>query len=332
MPHAFEGYPDGHARAAAARHEDRFVLPDRVRASGAGAHVGGRAADGPHAAAGAARDQRRHAEQEADPTRTAGSRRSRAAPASGGDIVDEIYLSALSRPAERGRAPARWSRARCRAATGARSSRTSRGPCSPPASSCSRIRGQASFRAGRRSECSVVTNLVSREGRTGKARSTAAERLFRGAVPIASLLIASREGTSARQATPAPDYARDVVPILEANCVRCHSPAQQEGGLLLDTYEDLVTRRRQRPGDHAGQCGVEPARRDDRRPREEEDAAERVSCDLTKSRSFARGSMPARDTRRCRRPRSRTGCPRLAQQGAPAAGRSTATRLPPRRR
>ncbi len=85
-----------------------------------------------------------------------------------------------------------------------------------------------------------MTNLVSREGRTENARSTAAERLFRGAVPIALLLIASGEGTSARQATAAPDYARDVVPILEANCVRCHSPAQQESGLLLDTYEDLV--------------------------------------------------------------------------------------------
>jgi mono/diheme cytochrome c family protein len=47
-------------------------------------------------------------------------------------------------------------------------------------------------------------------------------------------------GLSAQQPAPAPDYARDVVPILETNCVRCHSPAQQEGGLLLDTYEDLL--------------------------------------------------------------------------------------------
>jgi WD40 repeat protein len=47
-------------------------------------------------------------------------------------------------------------------------------------------------------------------------------------------------GMFASQTPAAPDYARDVVPILEANCVRCHSPAQQEGGLLLDTYDDLV--------------------------------------------------------------------------------------------
>ena len=59
------GLPDGDTCVAAARYEDRFVLPDRVRAPGAGADVGGRAADGPYAAAGVARHQRRHAQQEA---------------------------------------------------------------------------------------------------------------------------------------------------------------------------------------------------------------------------------------------------------------------------
>ena len=61
---------------------------------------------------------------------------------------------------------------------------------------------------------------------------------------VAALLVCAAllggGGLFAQQPAPAPDYARDVVPILEANCVRCHSPAQQEGGLLLDTYEDLV--------------------------------------------------------------------------------------------
>jgi WD40 repeat protein len=52
--------------------------------------------------------------------------------------------------------------------------------------------------------------------------------------------VISAGAPSAQQPAPVPDYARDVVPILEANCVRCHSPAQQEGGLLLDTYDDLV--------------------------------------------------------------------------------------------
>jgi WD40 repeat protein/mono/diheme cytochrome c family protein len=60
----------------------------------------------------------------------------------------------------------------------------------------------------------------------------------------------------AGQAPPTADYARDVLPILEANCVRCHSPAQREGGLLLDTYEDLVqggdSGKAIAPGDAAG--------------------------------------------------------------------------------
>ena len=57
---------------------------------------------------------------------------------------------------------------------------------------------------------------------------------------VVALLATGIHAGSATQSSPAADYARDVVPILEANCVRCHSPAQQEGGLLLDAYEDLV--------------------------------------------------------------------------------------------
>ncbi len=36
------------------------------------------------------------------------------------------------------------------------------------------------------------------------------------------------------------DFARDVVPILEANCLRCHNSAKVEGGLLLERHEDLM--------------------------------------------------------------------------------------------
>ena len=60
------GLPEGHPRAAAARHERGLVLPVGVRTARADHHVGRRADAGPDAAAGAARDQRRHAEQEAD--------------------------------------------------------------------------------------------------------------------------------------------------------------------------------------------------------------------------------------------------------------------------
>ena len=37
-----------------------------------------------------------------------------------------------------------------------------------------------------------------------------------------------------------PDFARDVVPVIEANCLRCHNTAKTEGGLLLESHEDLM--------------------------------------------------------------------------------------------
>jgi WD40 repeat protein len=52
-------------------------------------------------------------------------------------------------------------------------------------------------------------------------------------------------GVSAQPPAPAvapapPDFARDVVPILESNCLRCHNSAKVEGGLLLESHEDLM--------------------------------------------------------------------------------------------
>ena len=40
---------------------------------------------------------------------------------------------------------------------------------------------------------------------------------------------------------PPPDFARDVLPIIEGNCLRCHNAATQKGGLILDTHEDIMT-------------------------------------------------------------------------------------------
>jgi WD40 repeat protein len=37
-----------------------------------------------------------------------------------------------------------------------------------------------------------------------------------------------------------PDFSRDVMPIFEANCLRCHNSAEEKGGLLLESYEDLM--------------------------------------------------------------------------------------------
>jgi WD40 repeat protein len=36
------------------------------------------------------------------------------------------------------------------------------------------------------------------------------------------------------------EFGRDVVPILEDNCLRCHNTSKTEGGLLVESYEDLM--------------------------------------------------------------------------------------------
>src|SRR5262245_6289762 len=36
-------------------------------------------------------------------------------------------------------------------------------------------------------------------------------------------------------AAPAPDFVREVRPLLEAHCVKCHGPEKQKGGLRFDT-------------------------------------------------------------------------------------------------
>jgi len=49
-------------------------------------------------------------------------------------------------------------------------------------------------------------------------------------------------GAAPPPADPAdpPDFARDVVPIVESQCLRCHNTAKSEGGLLLETWEDMM--------------------------------------------------------------------------------------------
>ena len=65
VPTHFSGYPAGDARAAVARHAGEVGVPDVVRAAAApGVRCGG-AVERAERGAGAARDQRRHAEQEA---------------------------------------------------------------------------------------------------------------------------------------------------------------------------------------------------------------------------------------------------------------------------
>src|SRR5580658_9340592 len=49
--------------------------------------------------------------------------------------------------------------------------------------------------------------------------------------------------------TPAKvDFAKDVLPILRQNCVPCHGPSQQNGGLRLDRKSSVIGRRGVVPG------------------------------------------------------------------------------------
>src|SRR5512142_795610 len=58
-----------------------------------------------------------------------------------------------------------------------------------------------------------------------------------GAPPALSILRLSAQ-------TPAPvDFARDVQPLLRANCYGCHGPSLQNGNLRLDRRRDVMPNR-----------------------------------------------------------------------------------------
>jgi mono/diheme cytochrome c family protein len=58
---------------------------------------------------------------------------------------------------------------------------------------------------------------------------------------VAVLAAAGTAGTySARSATPAPEFTRDVAPILERSCLRCHKPGNVKGGLKLGSFDELM--------------------------------------------------------------------------------------------
>jgi len=64
----------------------------------------------------------------------------------------------------------------------------------------------------------------------------------RGAAAAAGTLLAASVlvAQSAVAPTAPPDFSRDVMPIFESNCLRCHNSAEEKGGLLLESYEDLM--------------------------------------------------------------------------------------------
>ena len=67
-----------------------------------------------------------------------------------------------------------------------------------------------------------------------------------------------------------PTFARDVAPVLDRWCVRCHGPRAQGGGLRLDGYTALMRGGDSGPpviaGDAAGSLLVAKVERRDRPP------------------------------------------------------------------
>jgi WD40 repeat protein len=66
--------------------------------------------------------------------------------------------------------------------------------------------------------------------------------LMAGATSVCGVALGVTIVSAQAPATPAapPDFSRDVMPIFESNCLRCHNSAEQKGGLLLESYEDLM--------------------------------------------------------------------------------------------
>ena len=58
----------------------------------------------------------------------------------------------------------------------------------------------------------------------------------------------------------APDFSREVRPLLEKHCFKCHGPEKQKGGLRFDTKEGAFkTGESGRKGDRAGTREPKPA-------------------------------------------------------------------------
>jgi len=58
--------------------------------------------------------------------------------------------------------------------------------------------------------------------------------------PAAADTGARPTATSAPAASDAPSFSQDVLPILEANCTRCHGSSRQSDGLAMNTYTALL--------------------------------------------------------------------------------------------
>ena len=74
------------------------------------------------------------------------------------------------------------------------------------------------------------------------------------ALAVGGLLLARAVAAATAGEPPAAsvDFAKDVAPLLEAHCIRCHSPGNRQGGLSLATHDDLFADGYAVPGDPDG--------------------------------------------------------------------------------
>ena len=85
------------------------------------------------------------------------------------------------------------------------------------------------------------------------------------------------------------EFARDIQPIFEASCVKCHGRGKENGGFRLDTRETFLKGRRLRSRSRRGPERRELSHRTRLRPRPgQRDAGERIEAERAAGRNAAR--------------------------------------------
>src|SRR5207244_1918922 len=58
--------------------------------------------------------------------------------------------------------------------------------------------------------------------------------------PVLAAMLVLTGRLSAADSPPAVDFLRDIAPIFQKSCVRCHGADKQKGGLRLDRRDDAL--------------------------------------------------------------------------------------------
>ena len=77
---------------------------------------------------------------------------------------------------------------------------------------------------------------------------------------VLPLFLLASAGAISAQVPAKVDFATDVKPILQENCVECHGPAKQRAGMRLDRKSSVVMNsRRVVPGNSANSKAMRPS-------------------------------------------------------------------------